>query len=88
MSPRNEVFHNPPCQRTFDASSDASETLIAAGDAEEEDYRLQGKVVSRFKFSSLLLGLLFGFFRQFSILEVNFWYRLSWGAAIAFDAAV
>jgi hypothetical protein len=68
MSPRNEVFQAIP----FDASSDANEPLIAAGDAEEKDHRLQEKVVSRFKFSSLLLGLLVGFFSQFSALVVHF----------------
>ena len=49
MSPRNEVFQAMP----FDASSDSSELLIAAGDAEEEeDNRLQEKVVFHFKFSN------------------------------------
>jgi hypothetical protein len=68
MSPRNEVFQAIP----FDASSDANEPLIAAGDAEEEeDRRLQEKVVSRFKFSSLLLGLLVGFIKPFFALGVN-----------------
>jgi hypothetical protein len=33
MSPRNEVFQTIP----FGASSDADESLIATGDAEEED---------------------------------------------------
>ena len=36
--------------------------LITAGDADEEDHRLQEKVFSRFKFSYGLLGLLVGSF--------------------------
>jgi hypothetical protein len=67
MSPRNEVFLAIP----FDAAFDVNEPLIAAGDAEEEDYRLQENALSRFKFSSLFLGLLVGFFSQFSTLGVN-----------------
>jgi hypothetical protein len=58
MSPRYEVFQAIP----FDASSDVNEPLIAVGDAEEEDRRLQEKTLSRFKFCYLLLGLLVGFF--------------------------
>jgi hypothetical protein len=64
MSPRNEVFQAIP----FDAPSDFSKPLIAAGDAEEEDQGLDEKALSSFKFSSLLLGLLVGFFIQFSTL--------------------
>jgi hypothetical protein len=76
MSHRNEVFQAIP----FEASSDVNEPLIAAGDAEEEeDRRLQEKVVSRFKFSSLLLGLLVGFFCQFFALEVNGLVITIWG---------
>jgi hypothetical protein len=48
MSHRNEVFQAIP----FEASSDTNEPLIAAGNAEEEDRRLQEKVVSRFKYST------------------------------------
>jgi hypothetical protein len=59
MSPRNEVVRQAI---PFDASSDVNEPLIAAGDAEEEDHRLEEKALSRFKFCSLLLGLLVGFF--------------------------
>jgi hypothetical protein len=68
MSPRNEVFQAIPFD---DASSDASEPLIAAGDTEEEDHQLEEKVFSRFKLSSLLLGLFVGFFIQFSTLGAN-----------------
>jgi hypothetical protein len=39
MSPRNEAFQTIP----FDATSDVTEPLIAAGEAEEEDHRLQEK---------------------------------------------
>ncbi len=56
MSLRNGIFPTIP----FDASSDANEALIAVGDPEEEDHRLQEKVFSRFKFSYGLLGLLVG----------------------------
>jgi hypothetical protein len=81
MSHRNEVFQAIP----FDASSDANEPLIAAGDAEEEeDRRLQEKVVSRFKFSSLLLGLLVGFFSHFCAMGVNGLVNTIWGE----DAAI
>jgi hypothetical protein len=76
MSPRNEVFQAIP----FDASSDVNGTLIAVGDAEEEeDHRLQEKVFSRFKFSSLFLGLLVGFFYQFSTLGMKFLVITIWG---------
>jgi hypothetical protein len=75
MSPRNKVFQTTP----FDASSDANQPLIAAGDAEDEDHRLEKKAFSRFKFSSLLLGLLVGFFSQFSALGVIFLVSSIWG---------
>jgi hypothetical protein len=62
MSPRNEVFLALP----FDASSDASEPLIASGDAEEqEDHRVyENAFFSRFKLYSMLLGLFVGFVIQ------------------------
>jgi hypothetical protein len=75
MSPRSEVFQAIP----FDASSDANKPLIAAGDAEDIDHRLEEKAFSRFKFSSLLIGLLVGFFSQFSILGVIFLVTSIWG---------
>jgi hypothetical protein len=63
MSPRNEVFQAVP----FDgATSDAKEPLIATGDAEEEDQGLEERALWSFKLSSLLLGLLAGFFFEFS----------------------
>jgi hypothetical protein len=70
MSPRNEVFQ----AISFDASYDeANEALIAAGDAEaEEDHRLGETVSSRFEFSTLLSGLLAGFFIQFLIVGAHF----------------
>jgi hypothetical protein len=64
MSPRNEVFEAIP----FEASSDATEPLIAAGDAEEENETLDAQSFSSFNLSSLILGLLVGFFIQFSTL--------------------
>jgi hypothetical protein len=69
MSPRDEIFS----AISFDASYDeANEPLIAAGDSEaEDDQRLEETVFSRFKFSTLLLGLLAGFFMQFSILGAH-----------------
>jgi hypothetical protein len=72
MSSRNEVvFQAIP----FDASSsDANEPLIAAGDGEDEDHRLDEKAFSRFKFSSLLIGMLVGFaFSPLFILGVHIW---------------
>jgi hypothetical protein len=78
MSPHSEIFQAIP----FDASSDASEPLIASGDAEEEDHRLEEKAFSRFKFSSLVLGLLVGFFIQFSTLGANFLVITIWGTAV------
>jgi hypothetical protein len=68
MSPRNEVFQAIP----FDVSYDANEPLIAAGDAEEEDHQLEEKAFSRFKLSSLLLGVFVAFFVQFSALGANY----------------
>jgi hypothetical protein len=64
MSPLNEVFEAIP----FDVSSDATKPLIAAGDAEDEDERLDEKSFSSFNLSSLLLGFFVGFFIQFSTL--------------------
>jgi hypothetical protein len=76
MSPHTEVFQAVP----FDASYEANEPLIAAGDVEdEEDHRLEEKAFSRFKFSALLLGLLVGFFIQFSTLGANFLVITLWG---------
>jgi hypothetical protein len=75
MFPRNEVFQNTH----FDASSDANEPLIAAGDAEEEDQRLEEKTFFRFKFSYRLLGLLVGFFGYFSALGVHVLSITIWG---------
>jgi hypothetical protein len=74
MSPRNEDFQSP-----FDASSDVNEPLIAAGDAEEEDHRLEEKALSRFKFCSLLLGLLVGFFAYSSTLGGTILVTTMWG---------
>jgi hypothetical protein len=62
----------------FDASSDADEPLVAMGDAEEEDHRLEEKAFSRFKLSSLLLGLLVGFFIQCSAQEVFSLIIINW----------
>jgi hypothetical protein len=73
MYPCNEVFQATP----FDASS--NEPLIAAGDA-EEDRRLEEKVFSRFQFSSLLLGLLVGFFIQLSTVGASF--LVIWGEVV------
>jgi hypothetical protein len=68
MSPRNEVFQ----AISFDASSDTNEPLIATGDAEgEHQAGLEVRALSNFKLSSLLLGLLVGFFIQFSTLGAN-----------------
>jgi hypothetical protein len=76
MSPHTEVYQAIP----FEASYEANEPLIAAGDAEEdEDHRLEEKAFSRFKFSALLLGLLVGFFIQFSTLGANFLVITLWG---------
>jgi hypothetical protein len=74
MSPHNEIFHAIP----FDASSDANESLIASGDAEEEDHRIEERAFSRFKLSSLVLGLLVGF----SGLGANFLVINIWGTAV------
>jgi hypothetical protein len=64
MSPHTEVFQ----AIAFDASYDAKEPLIPAGDAEEEEPRLEEEAFSRCKISALLLGLLVGFFIPFSIM--------------------
>lgn len=76
MSLHTEVFQAIP----FDASYEANEPLIAAGDSEdEEDQRIEEKAFSRFKFSALILGLLVGFFIQFSTLGANFLVITLWG---------
>jgi hypothetical protein len=75
MSPRYESSQaicfdtsydaNEPLIAAGDVSYEANEPLIAAGDAEEEeDHRLEEKTFSR-------LGLLVGFFIQFSVIETN-----------------
>jgi hypothetical protein len=72
MSPRNEVFQ---AAAPFDTYSDAKEPLIATGnsdaDAEKEDQGLEERALSSFRLSSLLLGLLIGFFFQFSALGAS-----------------
>jgi hypothetical protein len=76
MSPLNEIYQAIP----VDASYDAKAPLIAAGDAEEEEVlQVEEKAFSRFKFSALLLGLLVGFFIQFSTLGANFLVITLWG---------
>jgi hypothetical protein len=76
MSHRNEFFRAIP----VDASSDASEALIANGDAEEEDHhRLEEKTLSRFKLCYLLLGLLVGFCVYSSILGGTLLVITEWG---------
>jgi hypothetical protein len=68
MTPHNGVFRAIP----FDASYEANEPLIPDGDAEEEeDQRLEEKALSRCKIHALLLGLLAGFFIQFSVVGVQ-----------------
>jgi hypothetical protein len=73
MSPRNDVDQ----AILSDVFSETSEPLIAAaGDAgaeEEEDHRLKNSCLlfSRLKLSMLLLGLLLGFFLDFSVLETK-----------------
>jgi hypothetical protein len=72
MTPRNEVFRAIP----FDASYEANETLIPAGDAEEEqeeDQRLEEEAFSRCKISALLLGLFVGCFNPLSIMGTSLW---------------
>jgi hypothetical protein len=77
MSPHNEIFQAIP----FDASYEANEPLIAAGDAEEEeeDQLLEEKAFSRCKISALLLGLLVGFFTPFSVMGTNLLVITVWG---------
>lgn len=76
MSPK-EVFQAIP----YDVSSDANRPLIAATGAAQEDTdnRLDAAAFGRFKFSALLLGLLVGFFIQFSTLGANFLVITIWG---------
>jgi hypothetical protein len=77
MSLRNEVFQTIP----FDASFDVNTPLIAVvGDAEdEEDHRLQEKFFSRFRLFYRLLGLVVGFFGNFSTLGGHFLVVTIWG---------
>jgi hypothetical protein len=71
MSPRNEVFQ----AIHFDASSDIKEPLIATGDAEEEENRLEWKALSRIKFS---LGIVCGFLLSVFHLGSNFFAHYSY----------
>ena len=83
MPPHTEVYLAVP----FEVSYEANEPLIAAGDAEEdEDHRLEEKAFSRFKFSSLLLGLLAGFGMQFSIVGAHLLVILLFGEDLATDS--
>jgi hypothetical protein len=68
--PRNESFQAIP----FDVSYEANEPLItAAGDAEEEDHRLEENAFSRFELSALLLGFLHAvFFMRCSVMGAHF----------------
>jgi hypothetical protein len=54
-------------------SSQRCGIIVSSGDAgaEEEDHRLKNKLLARFKFSSLLFGLLLGFFVQLMIIETK-----------------
>jgi quinol-cytochrome oxidoreductase complex cytochrome b subunit len=56
--------------------------LIAAGDAENEDHRLQENLFSPFKFSYMLLGSLVGFFLYSSILVVKLLVIPIWDADV------
>jgi hypothetical protein len=67
MSPRNEVITAIP----FHDSYEINKSLIPTGDAEEEDRRLEEEEFSRCKISALLLGLLVGYFIQFSIVGAH-----------------
>jgi hypothetical protein len=77
MSPRNEVFQAIP----FHASPEVNESLIAAGDADEEEEQRpeEQRTFSRCKVSALILGLLVGAFIQFSILGAHVLFITLWG---------
>lgn len=82
MSPRQEVFQAIP----FDApSSEANEPLIAVNtrsNNKAETAKLDDVIFSRFKLSVLLMGVLVGFFIQFSTLGANFLVINIWGEDI------
>jgi hypothetical protein len=67
----------------FDASSDADKPLLelapATGESAESEPALNGHLFGKFKLSSLILGLLIGFFIQFSTLGANFLVITIWG---------
>jgi hypothetical protein len=67
----------------FDASSDADKPLLelapATGDSVVSTPALTGPLFGKFKLSALMLGLLVGFFIQFSTLGANFLVITLWG---------
>jgi hypothetical protein len=68
----------------FDATSDADKPLLElrSADADSDEISspvLDDKVFGKFKLSSLILGLLIGFFIQFSTLGANFLVITIWG---------
>jgi hypothetical protein len=68
---------------TTDSKPSSSRGSMAEfGDAEEEDHRLEEKAFCRFKFSSLLLGLLVGVFIQCSAQEVYSMVVFIWGEEV------
>jgi hypothetical protein len=68
---------------TTDSKQSSSRGSMAEfGDAEEEDHRLEENAFSRFKFDSLLLGLILGFFIQFSTQKVYSVVVFIWGVEV------
>jgi hypothetical protein len=69
----------------FDATSDADKPLLELTPADGDDEvvssspALDDRVFGKFKLSSLILGLLIGFFIQFSTLGANFLVITIWG---------
>jgi hypothetical protein len=63
MAPRKEIFHAV----AFHSECDAAEPLI-----QQEHHQPDEKVLRSLQFSALVLGLLVGFFIQFSTLGANF----------------
>lgn len=76
MSPKAPVFRAV----LFDPSADAHKPLLELQPAGGEDKpTLDARMLGKFKLSSMILGLLVGFFIQFSTLGANFLVITIWG---------
>jgi hypothetical protein len=82
MSSRSEVFQAIPLDGSYDDAK--NEPLLARPQkkTDESSRRLDDILLARFKLSALLMGVLVGFFIQFSTLGANFLVINIWGEDI------